>query len=102
MSALFRYPSGKVGDDIPLQVALTNACRVPLNIESARITIVNARGERIFDEELASQVAADVSQFIFSPTQASEYIVEWHLLHSGGRDKYVRDLHIRIDPRNSP
>jgi hypothetical protein len=102
MSKPFRYPNGKVGDDIPLQVALTSATRAPLSIESARVTIANIRGELLFDEELVSQVEANVAQFIFSPTLASEYIVEWHLQHSGGRDKYLRDLHIRIDPRHAP
>jgi methionine-rich copper-binding protein CopC len=95
------YEGGKVGDDLPLQISLTNADGSALAIESARITIIDEKGQRAANEELASQVSASVAQYVFTPTRAAKYIVEWHVVYGGGLDKYVHDIELSVSPRRA-
>jgi len=101
MTEAFRYKRGKVGDDVPLQFVLMTPSDLPRPIESARITIVSDRGVRLFNEEIASQVALNVAQYIFSTTFPSDYFIEWHLQHSGGIDEHFRDYRLLITPRRA-
>lgn len=95
------YEGGKVGDDLPLQISLTNADGSACPIESAHITIVNEKGQRVVNEELASQISASVAQYMFTPARPSKYIVEWHLVYGGGLDKFVHDIELPISQRRA-
>ncbi len=89
----YRFERGKVGDDLVLQYELTDA-----DIETVTITISD--GETLaVDAQSASLPTSRIAQFVWTPTAAGDYLIEWHLTHSGGRDLYTPTVEQPIDDR---
>lgn len=91
----YRYETGKVGEDLVLQYELTDA-----DIESAAITIQSSASTALtVDAAAATLPEARIAQYVWTPDTPGYYLIEWHLQHSGGVDRYPPTIVMVVEPR---
>lgn len=97
-----RLPTRKLGDDIPLEFALTAATGIAETLVSAHVTITRIdTGAITVSSVEATLVSSTVARYWWSPTLPGEYVIEWHAVYGAGINHFSKDRHITIDPRRS-
>lgn len=96
------YAPGKVGEDLLLEYSYApNGFAVPIEAAWTTIKRTGQRNITVVRHEVAT-VAGTVASYAFRAPIDDRYIVEWHVQHSGGLDKYSPDYELIILPRISP
>jgi len=96
-----RLKDAKVGDDVRLSHSLEGDDGSLIPLESAHVTIVRVdrTNKRVVSAQPATIEDSVTARYAWPPLADGEFVVEWHLRHSGGLNKYTDDSFIRVDRR---